>query len=151
MIRLFFSIFITGVIFASTSVLDDCLDIVARTPQAQYDLYADMRLSQYPGHPNPPIYEIIFPNGQKLLILGTTHTIPLECLLSLTTAKSIIEASAFSVNEIKGVVLPREGKICILKNALNGEIQELGPLYVDEEYMGKMANAISVFYLNISP
>ena len=108
MIRLFFSVFVTGVIFASTSVHVECLDIVARTSQKQYDPYADMRLSQYPGHPNPPIYEIIFPNGQKLLILGTTHTVPLGCMLPYRLAHELIEASDFTIDEINGELLPRK-------------------------------------------
>ncbi len=67
-----------------------------------------MRLSQYPGHPNPPIYEIIFPNGQKLLILGTTHTVPLGCMLPYRLAHELIEASDFTIDEINGELLPRK-------------------------------------------
>ena len=63
----------------------------------QYDPYADMRLSKYPGHPNPPVYEIIFPNGQKLLILGATHTVPLGCMLPYGLAHELIEASDFTI------------------------------------------------------
>ena len=109
MIRLLFSVFIVVTIFACENEHDDSLTVArngTQNSQVQYDPYADMRLSQYPGHPNPPIYEITFPNGQKLLILGVVHGIPLECYFSITTAKSIIEASAFSVNEIKGIILP---------------------------------------------
>ncbi len=114
MIRLFFSVFIAGFIAGSISisagdiVWDNTLAVVphaTQTSQVQYDPYADMRLSQYPGHPNPPIYEITFPKGQKLLILGTTHNVPLGCMLPYQLAQELIEASDFAIGEIFGELL----------------------------------------------
>ena len=46
----------------------------------------DMRLAIYPEHPCPPVYNITFPNGQNMLILGTTHTVPFEVHATLSNS-----------------------------------------------------------------
>ncbi|MDP4725121.1 MAG: hypothetical protein NWS47_02375 [Alphaproteobacteria bacterium] len=107
----------------------------------------DLRLTKYPEHPCPPIYEVTFRNGQKMLILGTTHTVPLGCMLTYRIAHDIINASDFVINEICGKLLPGLTSEISEENHDVEEDENLTP-YMTERRMQKIQKYVREFYLS---
>ncbi|MCX7342701.1 MAG: hypothetical protein NT128_00935 [Proteobacteria bacterium] len=56
-------------------------------------------------HQNPPLFKITLPGGQVIVILGTTHTIPLSYILPECLVEDLIKQSVFTFNEIWGELL----------------------------------------------
>ncbi len=84
---------------ATTAV---CVSNKVRVPLCSSDPLADMPLSPYPLHQRPPIFMVTLPHGQRIIVLGTTHTFPLSCMLPYWVARELIEQSVFTFSEIGG-------------------------------------------------
>ncbi|MBA4250089.1 MAG: hypothetical protein C0440_05835 [Candidatus Pelagibacter sp.] len=97
----------------------------------------EIHLTAYPVHPFPPVYNITFPNGQTMLILGTIHTVPLGCMLPYKLVNDIVNASDFVINEIYGQILPKQ--IRIIKDTKKSPDKEnFNFLYMTDAHMEKM-------------
>jgi hypothetical protein len=122
------------------------IPIVQEMLKRVVDPRIDMRLTKYPEHPCPPIYEVTFPKGQKMLILGTTHTIPLGCMLPYRLAHKIIKASDFVINEINGQLLPGvSSEITEADDEVEND-ENLTP-YMTESRIQKIKQSVREFYL----
>ena len=122
------------------------ITIIQEMLKRAIDPRINLRLTKYPEHPCPPVYDIIFPNGKKMLILGTTHNVPLGCMLPYRLAHKIIKASDFVINEINGQLLPGvSSEITEADDEVKND-ENLTP-YMTESRIQKIKQSVREFYL----